>query len=98
MRKIIWQFLNTKYSGVVIYHQLFNLDNRRNEKFVTDSYESIMEFTYFYSGKDVRTHINPIIRESTTSIDYPINSLSSGQEQSTTLSFRGCPSLHSLIV
>jgi hypothetical protein len=21
-----------------------------------------MEFTYFYSGKDVRTHINPIIR------------------------------------
>jgi len=62
MRRIIWEFLNTKYRGVVIYHQLFNLNNRRNEKFVTDSYESIMEFTYFYSGKDVRTHISPIIR------------------------------------
>ncbi len=62
MRRIIWEFLNTKYGDMVIYHQVFDLGNRRNEKFVTDSYQSIMEFTYFYSGKDVRTHITPAIR------------------------------------
>jgi len=63
MKKLVWQFLNTKYSGIVIYHQRFDLINRVTEKFVTDSYESIMELTYFYSGKDVRTHVTPSIRK-----------------------------------
>jgi len=63
MRKIIWQFLNTKYSGVVIYHKVFELDNSRNEKFVTNMHESIMEITYFYNGKEIRTHVSPNIRK-----------------------------------
>ena len=63
MRRLIWEFLNMKYKDIVIYHQVFDLDNRRTEKFVTESYQSIMEFTYFYSGKDVRTHITPDIRK-----------------------------------
>jgi len=36
MRKMVWQFLNTKYSGVVIYHQIFNLSDKLMEKFITD--------------------------------------------------------------
>jgi hypothetical protein len=51
-----------KYKDMVLYHQVFDLDNRRTEKFVTESYLSIMEFTYFYSGKDIRTHITPVLR------------------------------------
>jgi hypothetical protein len=62
MRRLIWEFLNTKYNGIVIYHQVYEFNNRRTEKFVSNSFESIIEFTYFYSGKDIRTHITPTIR------------------------------------
>ena len=62
MKKLIWEFLNTKYNGIVIYHQVYEFNNRRTEKFVSNSFESIIEFTYFYSGKDIRTHITPTIR------------------------------------
>ena len=62
MKRLIWEFLNTKYKDIVIYHQRFSLINRVTEKFVTDSYESIMELTYFSSGKDVRTHVNNFLK------------------------------------
>jgi len=62
MKRLIWQFLNTRYNREVIYHKVFDLDNRRNEKFVTNMNESIMEITYFYSGKEVRTHMSLHIR------------------------------------
>ena len=58
MKRVVYEFLNTKYKGVLITHQRFDLHDRVNEKFITDSYESIMEFTYYYSGKDIRFHIN----------------------------------------
>jgi hypothetical protein len=41
---------------------VYEFNNRRTEKFVSNSFESIIEFTYFYSGKDIRTHITPTIR------------------------------------
>ena len=62
MKRVIWEFLNTRYKGIVIYHQVYEFNNRRTEKFVSTAYDSIMEITYFYSGKDVRTHVTPTIR------------------------------------
>jgi hypothetical protein len=64
MKRLIWEFLNLKFKGVVIYHQVFDLNNRRNEKFIiADTYETIMDYTYFYSGKDVRTHVTPSLKK-----------------------------------
>ena len=63
MRKMVWQFLNTKYNGIVIYHQLFNLSDKLMEKFITDRGDGIMEFSRFNSGKDVRTRVNSFLRE-----------------------------------
>ena len=63
MRKMVWQFLNTKYNGIVIYHQLFNLSDKLMEKFITDRGDGIMEFSRFHSGKDVRTRVNSFLRE-----------------------------------
>ena len=63
MRKMVWQFLNTKYSGVVIYHQIFNLSDKLMEKFITDRGNGIIEFVRFHSGKDVRTRVNSFLRE-----------------------------------
>ena len=61
MKRVVYEFLNTKYKGVLVYHQRFSLHDRITEKFVTDSYESIMEFTYYYSGKDRRYHLNNLL-------------------------------------
>jgi len=58
MRKMVWQFLNTKYSGIVIYHQRFDLSDKLIEKFITDRGDGIIEFVRFHSGKDVRTRVN----------------------------------------
>ena len=63
MRKMVWQFLNTKYNGIVIYHQLFNLSDKLMEKFITDRGDGIMEFSRFHSGKEVRTRVNSFLRE-----------------------------------
>jgi hypothetical protein len=58
MKRMVWEFLNTKYSGVMIYHQLFNLSDKLMEKFITDRGNSIIEFVRFHHGKDVRTRVN----------------------------------------
>ena len=63
MRKLVWLFLNTKYEGKIIYHQLFNLSDKLMEKFITDRGDGIMEFSRFHSGKDVRTRVNSFLRE-----------------------------------
>ena len=58
MRKMVWQFLNTKYEGIVIYRQIFDLSDKLVERFITDRGNNIIEFVRFHSGKDVRTRVN----------------------------------------
>ena len=62
MRKLVWQFLNTKYEGIVIYRQMFDLSDKLMEKFITDRGDGIMEFSRFHSGKEVRTRVNSFLR------------------------------------
>ena len=62
MRKMVWQFLNTKYNGIVIYHQLFNLPDKLIDEFITDKGNGIIEFVRFHNGKDVRTHVNNFLK------------------------------------
>lgn len=62
MKRMVWEFLNTKYSGVMIYHQLFNLSDKLMEKFITDRGNGIIEFSRFHHGKDVRTRVNSFLR------------------------------------
>jgi len=60
---MVWEFLNAKYDGIMIYHQLFNLSDKLMEKFITDRGNGIIEFSRFHSGKDVRTRVNSFLRE-----------------------------------
>ena len=62
MRKMVWQFLNTKYEGIVIYHQMFDLSDKLVESFITDKGNGIIKFTRFHSGKEVRTRVNSFLR------------------------------------
>jgi len=63
MKRMVWEFLNAKYDGIMIYHQLFNLSDKLMEKFITDRGNGIIEFSRFHSGKDVRTRVNSFLRE-----------------------------------
>ena len=62
MRKLVWQFLNTKYEGIVIYRQMFDLSDKLMEKFITDRGNGIIEFSRFHSGKEIRTRVNSFVR------------------------------------
>jgi hypothetical protein len=62
MKRLVWEFLNTKYSDVIIYHQMFNLSDKLMEKFITDRGNGIIELHRFHSGKEVRTRVNYFIR------------------------------------
>ena len=62
MKKLVWQFLNTKFKGILVYHQKFNLSDKLMEKFVTSRGNDIIEFSRFHSGKEVRTRVNSFLR------------------------------------
>ena len=62
MRRLVWEFLNTKYSGVVIYQQIFDLSDKLLEKFITDKGDAIIDFHRFHSGNEVRTRVNYFTR------------------------------------
>ena len=62
MKRLVWEFLNTKYEGIVIYHQMFDLSDGLMENFITDRGNGIMKFTRFHSGKETRTRVNSFLR------------------------------------
>lgn len=63
MKRLVWEFLNTKYKNVVIYREVHNLVDSRMEKFIGDTFiENIVQFTYYHSGKEIRTRVNSFIR------------------------------------
>jgi hypothetical protein len=63
MKRLVWEFLNAKYNGVMIYHQLFNLSDKLIERFITDKGNNIIDFHRFHSGKEVRTRVSFFLRE-----------------------------------
>ena len=62
MRKMVWQFLNAKFKGVLITHQRFDLSDKLMEKFITDRGNGIIEISRFHSGKEIRTRVNSFVR------------------------------------
>ena len=62
MKRLVWEFLNMKYSDIVIYRQVHFSTDKRMELFVTDRGNRLIEFSYFYSGKETRTRVNSFIR------------------------------------
>jgi hypothetical protein len=63
MKRMVWEFLNIKFEGVLIYHQRFNVSDKIIEKFITDRGSAILDFHRFHSGKEVRTRVNYFVRK-----------------------------------
>jgi hypothetical protein len=62
MKRVIFEFLNARFKGVLVYHQRFSLSDKRTEKFITSRGNGIIEFSHFYSGKEIRTRVNSFLR------------------------------------
>lgn len=62
MKRMIWEFLNTKFEGVLIYRRVWDLIDSRKEEFINDKGSGIIQFTYYYSGKEVRTRVNSFVK------------------------------------
>lgn len=62
MKRVIYEFLNTKYEGIVIYHQMFDLSDGLMESFITDRGNGIIKFTRFHSRREIRTRVNSFLR------------------------------------
>ena len=62
MKSLVWEYLNAKYGGVVIYHQRFDLSDKLMENFITDKGNGVMQFSRFHHGKDVRTRVNSFLK------------------------------------
>jgi hypothetical protein len=62
MKRLVWQFLNTKFEGVLIYRRVWDLIDSRKEEFINDKGSGIIQFTYYYSGKEVRTRVNSFVK------------------------------------
>lgn len=61
-RVVIYEFLNTRFEGEIVYVNKFNFQDRCLEKFIADGKENIMEFCRYHNGKDVRYRVNSFIR------------------------------------
>lgn len=62
MKRLIWEFLNAKFEGVLIYRRVWDLVDSRKEEFLNDRGNGIIQFTYYYSGKEVRTRVNSFVK------------------------------------
>lgn len=62
MKRLVREFLNTKYRNVVVYHGVWNLSDKLVEKFVTDGGNGVIQFSRFHSGKETRTRVNHFLK------------------------------------
>lgn len=62
MRRMVWQFLNTKFDGILVYKRVWYRMDSRIEEFVTQKGMGIMKYTYYFSGKEVRTRVNSFVK------------------------------------
>ena len=62
MKSLVWQFLNSKFEGIVIYRRLWDLADKRKEEFLSEKGIGIIGFETYHSGKEVRTRVNSFLR------------------------------------
>ena len=55
MKRMVWEFLNTKFEGIQIYRRVWDLADKRKEEFITKG-TGIAQFTTFHSGVRYRTN------------------------------------------
>ena len=62
MKRLVWEFLNSKFEGVVIYRRVWDRVDSCKEEFLNKNGIGIIQFTRYYSGKEVRVRVNSHVK------------------------------------
>ena len=62
MKRMVWEFLNTKFEGIQIYRRVWDLADKRREEFLSEKGIGIIRFETYHSGKEVRTRVNSFVK------------------------------------
>jgi hypothetical protein len=81
MRRLVWEFLNSKFEDKIIYRRVWDLADSVQEEFLTEKGDGVMLFTRYRSLKEIRTRVNSFLKKDIKSLfdiheidrDYLIN-------------------------
>lgn len=62
MKRLVWEFLNSKFEDVVIHRRAWDLVDSYREEFINKNGIGIIQFTRYHSGKEIRTRVNSHVK------------------------------------
>jgi hypothetical protein len=62
IKRLVFEFLNTKFKGVLIYRRVWDIGVSCKEEFLNEKGIGIIQFTRYHSGKEVRTRVNSFVK------------------------------------
>ena len=68
MRRLVWEFLNSKFEDKIIYRRVWDLADSVQEEFLTEKGDGVMLFTRFRSLKEIRTRVNSFLKKDIKSL------------------------------
>jgi hypothetical protein len=68
MRRLVWEFLNSKFEDKIIYRRVWDLADAVQEEFLTEKGDGVMLFTRFRSLKEIRTRVNSFLKKDIKSL------------------------------
>ncbi len=68
MRRLVWEFLNSKFEDKIIYRRVWDLADSVQEEFLTEKGDGVMLFTRYRSLKEIRTRVNSFLKKDIKSL------------------------------
>jgi hypothetical protein len=62
MKRLVWEFLNSKFEDKVIYRRVWDRADSVREEFLTEKGDGVIQFSRYRSLKETRTRVNSFIR------------------------------------
>jgi competence protein ComGF len=63
MRRLVWEFLNSKFEDKVIYRRVWDLADSVKEEFLTEKGDGVIQFSRYHSLKEIRTRVNSLLKK-----------------------------------
>jgi hypothetical protein len=67
-RRLVWEFLNSKFEDKIIYRRVWDLADSVQEEFLTEKGDGVMLFTRYRSLKEIRTRVNSFLKKDIKSL------------------------------
>jgi hypothetical protein len=63
MRRLVWEFLNSKFEDKIIYRRVWDLADSVQEEFLTEKGDGVIQFSRYRSLKEIRTRVNSLLKK-----------------------------------